>query len=135
MLSPTDSTKQFMTGVDIHAPNAKLSADIPIDFNVADAAGATVFDPGHEPLFSNPETVGDAWTPVAPSADWKDDMKMIMDEWKERENIAQNVVDMWKKISALKTWDTTSLSGHAPLGTIERFEELYLSMPALTASG
>ncbi|OCL06349.1 hypothetical protein AOQ84DRAFT_78782 [Glonium stellatum] len=135
MLSPSNGTKQLMTGVDIHAPDAKLSVEIPIQFNVVDAMGQNVFESGKEPAFPNPKPVNDAWTPVTPSKNWEDDAKIITHEWEKMEKIAVSVVNMWKDVAAFKMWDTKNLSGNAPLKTMNRFEELYLSMPGLTASG
>jgi hypothetical protein len=81
MLSPTNATKQLMTGVDIHASDPKLGAEAPTQFNVVNAMGQDVFEPGHEPAFPNPKPVNDAWERGAPSTNWEDDMKIITDEW------------------------------------------------------
>ncbi|KAF2810682.1 uncharacterized protein BDZ99DRAFT_519369 [Mytilinidion resinicola] len=136
MLSPSNGTKQLMTGVDIHAPDAKFSAEVPIQFNVVDTMGQDVkFESGKEPVFPNPKLVNAAWSPVAPSMNWQDDAKIITDEWKDMKGIAVSVVSMWKGVSAFKMWDTKNFSGAAPLKTVETFKKLYLSMPALTASG
>lgn len=134
MLSPAGVTKNLMTGVDIHAPDAKLSAELPIDFNVVDATGQDVFETGKEPGFPNPKLVNSTWTPLAPSKNWKDDAGVTKNEWKSLEKTAKTVVDMWKGLSSFNTWDRTGLQGDAPQHTIDEFEKLYLVMPALTAS-
>ncbi|KAM7190136.1 hypothetical protein V8F20_009866 [Naviculisporaceae sp. PSN 640] len=143
--SNTGGTVNLMTGVDIHGPDAKLSAETAIEFNVAEAMGMDAADPDHLPMF--PITVlyseDDVKTlvPLPPSNDWEVDAQKIKDEWKAKTAVAGEVLDMWTtKLAAFSQWDLGSdnhgkLQATAPVETIRRFDELYLDMPWMTAEG
>ncbi|KAI0391890.1 hypothetical protein F5Y17DRAFT_385086 [Xylariaceae sp. FL0594] len=134
MLDPSNGTKQLMTGVDIQAPDAELSSESPIQFNVVEALGEAVFAPTspQAPKFPAQKPASGIWRPDEPSPDWETDRDIITKEWESKQGTAEEVLGMWKNLSAFKMWDTSKLSGAAPKKTLERFEELYLAMPRLT---
>ncbi|KAL7939904.1 hypothetical protein V8C35DRAFT_18625 [Trichoderma chlorosporum] len=134
MLDPGGGTKQLMTGIDIQAPDAELSSESPIQFNVVEALGEAVFasTSPQAPKFPALKPAAGSWRPDEPSPDWKTDRDIIKKEWESKQDTAEDVLNMWKDLSAFKMWDTSKLSGATPKKTLERFEELYLAMPRLT---
>ena len=136
MLATKDGTVNLMTGVDIHGPDAKLSSESAIEFNVAEAMGMNATLPDPIPTFPIIVKSDDLLLPVPPSPNWEDDSKCIKTEWKAKEGVASDVLAMWtKSIAAFSQWDTTSpLQAEAPSQTIAQFDVLYLDMPWLTAA-
>lgn len=139
MLSTADGTVNPMTGVDIHGPDAKLSSESPIEFNVAESMGMNASLPHPIPTFPDIVTPKDSklLLPVPPGPNWEDDSKSIKTDWKDKEGVAQNVLATWtESIAAFSQWDTTAspLQATAPSETIKRFDDLYLNMPWLTAA-
>lgn len=109
-----------MTGVDIHGPEAKLSAEAAIEFNVAEAMGMNCV-PSGEPNPAFPDIVrwkGDddpkvnPLLPVQPTRTrqpegWKVDADAITKSWKEKEGVAEQVLALWTGggIAAFKDWE------------------------------
>jgi hypothetical protein len=134
MLSTKDGTVNLMTGVDIHGPDAKLSIEAAIEFNVADAMGLEA-EPDPVPTFPDAVAGDENLLPVQPSAKWEDDAMSIKTDWQAQQSVAQDVLTMWtKSIASFNVWDSTDLQATAPSKTIKEFEELYLDMPWLMSA-
>lgn len=134
MLSTGDGIKQLMTGVDLHAPDAKLSNEAPIEFNAADAMGQDVFDHEKKPTFAQLDGADHSWAPVRPSDDWKEDKKVITKEWASQARMAGSILDAWIKVDSFKLWDLKHFHARVPKETINKFDETYMTMPALTVA-
>jgi hypothetical protein len=123
-----------MTGVDIHGPDAKLSMEAAIEFNVAEAMGLEA-EPDPVPTFPDVTAGDENLLPVQPSAKWQDDASSIKTGWQTQQSVAQDVLTMWtRSIASFNVWGSTDLQATAPSKTIEEFEELYLDMPWLMAA-
>lgn len=130
MLSTKDGIKQLMTGIDLHAPDAKLSSESPIQFNVAEAMGQDVFET--KPTFRHFAGAGLSWAPVTPSDDWEKDKKTIKEDWESRAEIAASVLNAWTSVESFKMWDLKQFNAEVPKETIGKFDEMYMAMPAVT---
>ena len=132
MLSSGSGTVQLMTGVDIHGPDAFLSTEAPIEFNVAEAMKEDVNTAKTDPSFTTLPAGDVSLIPETPSTDWTDDLATIQKAWVANEATAESVLDNWMKCSPVfSLWDKTNLQANAPSQAIAQFEDLYLEMPEI----
>ncbi|KAF7557889.1 hypothetical protein G7Z17_g259 [Cylindrodendrum hubeiense] len=123
-----------LLGQYLHAPDAKLSSESPIQFNVADAMGQDVFDLKPKRTFVHFDGAHDSQAPATPSDDREEDKKTITADWASQAEMAASVMDAWTKVESFKLWDLRQFDVRVPKKTINKFDEMYMTMPALTVA-
>lgn len=125
LLESTGVSTHLMMGVLITAPDAVLSDDVILKFNVAKAVPQNAFPPGAAEPF--PEVIASStnWLPLKPDPN-KDQWNAVRDAW--RVDVGQKKsMDAWKGAFG---WED-QLLGFGPKLLLDNFDEFYMAAPLL----